>query len=113
MVHGDFDIDPGDDENMSDLNAHELTQAAPHNVRLKELAEANICFMFMTRATSQFEMSPLKEVARKNICPMLVTCDTSQFEMSPLKELAEANIPPMLVTCDTSQFEMSPLKERA
>ena len=38
VVHGDFEIDPGELKNMSVLSAFELTQAAPHSERLKDIA---------------------------------------------------------------------------
>ena len=38
VVHGECDIDPGDPLNMTCLRAPELTHAAPHSVRLKDVA---------------------------------------------------------------------------
>ena len=38
VVHGECDIDPGDPLNMTCLRAPELTHAAPHSMRLKDVA---------------------------------------------------------------------------
>ena len=38
VMHGEFDIDPGDPLNMTCLRAPELTHAAPHSMRLKDVA---------------------------------------------------------------------------
>ena len=38
VMHGECDIDPGDPLNMTCLRAPELTHAAPHSMRLKDVA---------------------------------------------------------------------------
>ena len=59
------DIDADEpSENMSSLAAFELTHAAPHRVRLKDVAPRNIRFIVVTWETSHLDRSLLKDVAR-------------------------------------------------
>ena len=63
VVHTICDIDPGESLNMPFLLAVEWTQAAPHSVRLNDVASKNIESMFVTVDTSQFDISLLKDDA--------------------------------------------------
>ena len=84
VIHGVFNGDPDELEDMSPVNAVPQSLRAGIVTRAGTVTALNIS----VARVSHLEMSILKDVAPKNMPPISVTLDTSQLEMSTLKSMA-------------------------
>ena len=95
VVH-EYQMRPGDPENILCLDALFHNHAWPQMLRLNEDAPSNMDVIptvfglfhggSATADTAHLEMSPLNDDAPRNMRSMLVTLDTTHLETSPLND---------------------------